>query len=227
MGRVLVGITTDVVEAGGREKADVSLAYARCVAQSGGVPVLLPAIAAMVGEHVACCDAFVLTGGDDPRMEEFGVGTHAAARLVHPVRQEYELALLRALERTRPNAPVLGVCLGMQFMGLAARGTLHQHLPEVMATHADHKNGAHEVGLLACPAWSEARARVWSNHHQALSSSGSLRVVARSDDGVIEGVQDPDRAFYLGVQWHPERTGDDNVGAGLFAQLVRAASESK
>jgi gamma-glutamyl-gamma-aminobutyrate hydrolase PuuD len=31
------------------------------------------------------------------------------------------------------------------------------------------------------------------------------------------------RPFYLGVQWHPERTRDERLGAGLFRELVDAA----
>ena len=35
-----------------------------------------------------------------------------------------------------------------------------------------------------------------------------LVVTARSEDGVIEAVELPGRAFAVGVQWHPEETGD-------------------
>ena len=45
-----------------------------------------------------------------------------------------------------------------------------------------------------------------SRHHQAVKSVGaSLRVSARaSDDGVIEGLERPDKCFVVAVQWHPE-----------------------
>ena len=62
-----------------------------------------------------------------------------------------------------------------------------------------------------------------SSHHQAVRETGRLRVVAVADDGVIEAIDDPGRRFYLGVQWHPERTGDVSLGAGVFARLVEAA----
>jgi putative glutamine amidotransferase len=48
-------------------------------------------------------------------------------------------------------------------------------------------------------------------------------VVAASEDGVIEAVDDPARAFYLGVQWHPERTALESLGQRLFEKLVEAA----
>jgi putative glutamine amidotransferase len=44
-----------------------------------------------------------------------------------------------------------------------------------------------------------------SIHHQAVKMvANSLRVTACASDGVIEGLEDPTRRFFLGVQWHPE-----------------------
>jgi putative glutamine amidotransferase len=50
-----------------------------------------------------------------------------------------------------------------------------------------------------------------------------LEIIARSDDGVVEGVVDPARRFYLGVQWHPERTEAEETGLGVIRSLVEAA----
>jgi putative glutamine amidotransferase len=44
-----------------------------------------------------------------------------------------------------------------------------------------------------------------SRHHQAALRVGKgLAVSALSMDDVIEGLERPDRAFVVGVQWHPE-----------------------
>lgn len=60
-----------------------------------------------------------------------------------------------------------------------------------------------------------------SMHHQALAVVAStLLVSAVSGDGIVEGVEDPSRRFFLGVQWHPEYLDDD---AALFAALANAA----
>lgn len=60
-----------------------------------------------------------------------------------------------------------------------------------------------------------------SMHHQAVAKlAPSLLVSAISNDGVIEGVEDPTRRFFLGVQWHPEYL-DNNMP--LFQALVNAA----
>ncbi len=226
----LVGITTDLIDVNGTLRSAVGAAYSRAVAEAGGVPVLLPPIAALVGEHTRRCEAFVFTGGDDPRTEPFGVPTHPKANPVHPDRQRYETALLRLLESEFPDTPVLGVCLGMQMMALVAGGRLDQHMPDSRPDAARHWGGEHPV----VPENAKRKAQgptqglalptgiVRSHHRQAVDNPGPLATIARADDGVIEAVCDPDRRFYLGVQWHPERT-NGALGADVFARLIAAA----
>ncbi len=236
----LIGITCDIVlgsALGGaavRERHQCPQTYSDAVARAGGVPVLLPPIVELAGAHAAACAGFVFIGGDDPRTEAFGVPTHPAATPLHPRRQAYELALLAALDRPEHTGrPALGVCLGMQLMALHKGGTLNQHLPDTLplAAAARHvKDFAHpivpETGVAGAAAVLGARAGalVASNHHQAVSNPGRLRVIARADDGVIEAVDDPARRFYVGVQWHPERTSDAGLGDALFARLIAACT---
>jgi len=167
--------------------------------------------------------------------EPFGVPTHPRATRELAARQRHELAILRALD-ARPERPALGVCLGMQYMALAAGGRLDQHMPETTPTHASHMDNAlHQVVLEidGCPALGpgartgQALGEVTSWHRQAVADAGSLRVVARAPDGVIEAIDDPARPFYLGVQWHPERSDDGTLGVGLYRRVVEAASAQR
>ncbi|MCK4873201.1 MAG: gamma-glutamyl-gamma-aminobutyrate hydrolase family protein [Phycisphaerales bacterium] len=211
--RPVIGITADIAE----DRYTLSRTYARCVAAATGIPLILPCIPSLAERHAALCDGVILSGGDDPATEPFGESTHPQAVPIHPDRQAYELALLDALCDHQSDVPVLGVCLGMQLMALHAGGRLDQHLPDDLPTHADHhSNKSHTVsGELASGI-------VESNHHQAVSDPGLLHVVARAHDGIIEAVRDPARVFYLGVQWHPERTRDSALGQSLFEQLIAA-----
>jgi putative glutamine amidotransferase len=191
-------------------------AYADAVANVGAIPILLPCSTDSIPEYLSCCDAFVTTGGDDPNMEAFGESTHEKANPLDPLRQEFELELLRHLEET--DHPLLAICLGMQLMTLAAGGTLDQYLPETLPTAELHWNGReHPVeGAIGS-------GTVHSHHRQAMSDAGRLEIVARAPDGVIEAVQDPERAYRIGVQWHPERTAEETLGVLLFEQLARAS----
>lgn len=70
-----------------------------------------------------------------------------------------------------------------------------------------------------------------SSHHQSADFIGeSLRIVARCpDDGIIEALEGtaPDH-FVLAVQWHPERSVDqDEASRAIFRALVGAAEEAK
>jgi putative glutamine amidotransferase len=215
--RPRIGISTDLAD--GRFTVDVR--YADLVAGCGGLPLLLPAQPDRVADVIELCDGFVLTGGDDPIMEHWGEPTHPRAKPLHPRRQAYEIALLAALAEL-PQRPVLGICLGMQLMALHAGGRLDQHLPETLATHDRHWGRvAHPVtGALGDGA-------VVSHHRQAVVDPGLLSVIATADDGVIEAVRDEQRPFYLGVQWHCERTEDETLGPGLIRDLVAATGQSR
>lgn len=212
--RPLIGVTPDLVE----DRVAVRSTYLDAVRSAGGLPMMLSGNAIDVDSLVLRCDGFLLTGGDDPIMEAFGIETHPEARPIDPHRQAFELALLDALEG-RPEVPVLGVCLGMQLMGLKAGGQLDQHLPDSLETAVDHADGRlHPVeGVLG-------EGVVWSRHRQAITDPGRLQVVARAEDGVIEAIESTDRAMYLGVQWHPERTEDERLGRDIFRRLVERST---
>jgi putative glutamine amidotransferase len=65
-----------------------------------------------------------------------------------------------------------------------------------------------------------------SSHHQSADVIGDgLRVVARCpEDGIIEAVEGTSLDhFVLAVQWHPERSTDDERSRAIFRALIEAA----
>jgi gamma-glutamyl-gamma-aminobutyrate hydrolase PuuD len=149
-------------------------------------------------------------------MEDWGIQTHPNATPVQKRRQEFELSLLRALQQ-HSDVPVLGVCLGMQWMGLLAGGILNQDLEEPFSSN--HTKCTHVVS------GSIGEGIVHSHHHQAIEDPGCMEVVGSSTDGVIEAIQDTSRYWYKGVQWHPERTQDKMLGQHLFDDIVIACKK--
>ncbi len=231
----LIGITVDVAEVGepARAQARCAMTYSNAVTSAGGVPVLLAPIVELIPHYIARCDGFLFTGGDDPRMEPFGEPTHPKATVLHPMRQAFEVALLEALTEAG-SKPVLGVCLGMQLMALHAGGKLNQHMPDDTPTAGDHaKNAVHRVKPVVNANDVGSRLRglvegnVTSHHRQAVRDAGVLRVVAAAHDGVIEAIADPAREYYIGVQWHPERTTQHELGQGLIDDFVKACHARK
>lgn len=247
MSRPVVGITPDVHLHDGRERATCMLTYVDAVIRAGGTPLLLAPSVETAADQLAACDAVVLTGGDDPRTEAYGQPTHPNATPLNPRRQAFETRVLELLD-AHPR-PTLGVCLGMQMMALHAGGRLDQHMPDTRPDAGRHWGADHRVvpvesvvshrgsgpkggaGGRAQPTLSPTRlsvppGTVHSKHKQAVDDPGRLIVLARSDDGVIEAIANAALPFYLGVQWHPERTTDDALGINLFRQLIEASDRS-
>jgi putative glutamine amidotransferase len=231
--RPLIGLTTyaESQRLSGREIEAVSLplAYVRAVNAAGGQPVLLPSEGADVA-LLDRLDGIVLCGGSDLGPEYYGQPPHPTVTVTRPVRDAAEMAYLRgALER---DLPLLGVCRGLQLMAVAYGGRLHQHLPDVLA-HDGHRPvgqpryGEHAVRLVPGTLGHKILGSdvvVNSFHHQGVADPGRL-VVSGNDpaDGLVEVAEDPQRAFVLGVQWHPEDTEDFRV----FAALVEASAERR
>ena len=209
----VIGITLDLND----QRYSARPQCADAVADAGGVPILLPCLADCAPHFLDLCQGIILSGGDDPIMENWGISTHELAKPIAPQRQAFELALLKQID-DRQQIPVLGICLGMQLMGLHRGGALDQHLPSTLAT-ADQHWGKREHPISG----SLGQGTVHSHHRQAITEPGELTVVATAPDGVIEAIQDDQRPFYLGVQWHPERTKDERFGSGLIRQFVDAA----
>lgn len=217
-GRPLIGVTADLVD----DQIRLRRGYARSVTDAGGIAIPLFPCPGSAAEIIPHLDGLILSGGDDPDTTAFDQPIHPSATLVAPDRQAFELELLERLEHDAPDLPVLGICLGMQMMGLHAGGHLDQHLPDHLDTADQHRNGAsHPV-----------RGRrfegvVHSHHVQALDDPGRLDVVATAPDGVIEAVEATERRYMVGVQWHPERTDDPVTGAGVFESFIAACREGR
>jgi putative glutamine amidotransferase len=177
-----------------------------------------------VEETLDALDGLILSGGADLDPVSYGEEAHAKTSS-QLGRDRAELALLEAaLAR---ELPVLAICRGMQLLNVLHHGNLHQHLPEVVG-HEGHRetSGAFsEHGVTLQPGSKAAsvlgeRAQVKSTHHQAPDRIGvGLAPVAWAEDGTVEAVEDPERAFAIGVLWHPEEGGDKR----LFESLVDEA----
>jgi gamma-glutamyl-gamma-aminobutyrate hydrolase PuuD len=173
-------------------------------------------------------DAIVLCGGDDVDARLWGEQNHPSVELVPPARDAYEVAIVRAaVDR---GVPLLGVCRGSQVMNVALGGSLEQHVPDVPGRGPHGGGTLHSISIEPGSLLSRlARGgAVNSFHHQAVGRlAPGLTVSARSADGGVEAVEGPG-LFCLGVQWHPERAGNDpGLGPELFRALVEAGEKAR
>jgi putative glutamine amidotransferase len=183
-----------------------------------------------VAERLAFADGVLLPGGGDLSGRWSGQGHHPALYDVDEEQDAFDLAVARvALAR---GVPLLAVCRGLQVVNVARGGTLVQDMDEHDGAMGHHRHRVHHVTVdpdTQLSAVVGQSVEVSCYHHQALDALGDdLVVTARSEEGVVEGVELPSAAgWFLGVQWHPE----DNWRTvpqqrAVFEALVAAAYSS-
>ncbi len=180
--------------------------YARAVAEVGLEPVPISVDEPWNMEEFG---GVVLTGGTDVNPMRYGQPRAPKTDEPDDQRDGLEMAVLEAaIDR---DVPILAICRGLQLVNVFHRGTLIQHLG--LERHDPAGNDvslpAHEVEIepesLLKSIAGQTRWQVNSRHHQAVDKIGEgLQVSARAEDGVVEGLERPDRKFVIAVQWHPE-----------------------
>ncbi|MCH8979751.1 MAG: gamma-glutamyl-gamma-aminobutyrate hydrolase family protein [Armatimonadetes bacterium] len=232
MSRPVIGITTscgpDPKDTRPNERFYVNRLYADRLAEAGADPILLTTLTPPeVAREIV--DGVLIPGGDDIDAAHFGQENHASIKLEDPGRFPYEKSLLDVLGS---ETPVFGICYGCQAMNVYRGGDLLQHIPDrvpgsqhtggVMQTYAIEPDSRLAEVLGATEAEGE------SFHHQANDRAGDgLRVVGRTPDGVVEAVEDTGDRWFLGVQWHPERTPENPSTVRLFKSFVEQAAEHR
>jgi putative glutamine amidotransferase len=208
--------------------------YVRAVRQAGGIPIVLPNADGntdRIDEYLQLLDGLIMPGGADIPPSEWGEEPHPTTKLLDEPRYLFEKSLITRWIR-ETDKPLLGICLGSQWINVAHGGSLVQDIPSEF--EVNHKEVTHSVTLEP-----DSRLRaifgadsfeVNSLHHQAVRKVGEgLRVVAKSPDGVIEATEttDPDR-FLIGVQWHPEKLIEEvPMQARIFAAFTAAALQHR
>jgi putative glutamine amidotransferase len=228
-----------------REYAGRSLPqYEYAITMAGGEPVRIPlnGRSEEAVNLIEGCDAVLLPGSKadvDPAKYHVPLDPHT-----NPADSPRDVADELLLQHAyRTQKPIFGICYGLQILNVHRRGTLLQHIDSPINHEAGRKVPvAHEVAIEADsklaaivgtgvgalgPEESSIVIPVNSSHHQSADAAGDgLRVVAHCpNDGIIEALEgtSPDH-FVLAVQWHPERSVDeDERSRALFRALVRAA----
>lgn len=210
--------------------------YSDAVDRAGGLAVLLAPRElddAAADGIVASIDGLILTGGADVDPSLYGEERHESVKVVDPLQDAFETALLHAALRV--DLPVLAICRGLQVLNVALGGSLRQHIVD------DPGVGPHGIpfggggtrnqiqvrsGSLLAEVLGGTSAVGECHHHQAVGRvADGLSVVAKTADGTIEGLEMKDHdGWMVAVQWHPEDTaGHDPQQQRLFDRLVRQA----
>ena len=147
------------------------------------------------------CDGIIFQGGDDFEKYDF-----EALKYIYDI-----------------NKPVLGICLGMQLMGMLFDGSMID-----IKNHKSKLNYVHEVRIKEYSKLSsiyKCNILKVNSRHKSIIKSTNLNIVGLSQDGFIEAIEDPNKKFFIGVQWHPENMVDyDNKQNNLFKYFIESCS---
>jgi len=218
--RPVIGITVDLEG----EFFRIKHHYARAIAESGGIPVLLPPVRdpGIYSEEI---EGLLISGGADLDPAYYNEDIIPQVKPVARERSDFEFALLK--EMMDLSKPVLGICYGMQLLNVAFGGSLYQDMESQMRMVIDHRIGRHAVEITDNRFMSKGTFSVNSTHHQAIKDAGrGLSIIARSPDNVCEAFCLDDYPFFVGVQWHPERQIEEELSIGLFRSFIEVAEVS-
>lgn len=145
------------------------------VIKSKGIPIGIPSNEDII-PYLNICKGFIIQGGDDINKNN--------------------LKTIKILKEK--NIPSLGICLGMQEM------FYNHNLIDIQ----NHKNNAlHEIKIikntLLHKILKKDKILVNSRHKSAIKDT-KYSISSLSKDNVIESIEDSNKLFFLGLQWHPE-----------------------
>ena len=180
-------------------------------------------------EILKTCQGLILSGGPDADPARYGKAEEISKCKVDSVRDSLEFALIDVA--FQENIPTLAICRGEQLVNIAFGGTLIVDIPTDTQSTVIHRaakgsSAAHPVVLekntrLYQLAKNQDTLIVNSFHHQAVDELAPVFTASsRSLDGLIESYEfkeKTNRAWFLAVQWHPERLDQDDALAKAMA----------
>lgn len=130
------------------------------------------------------CNGFILQGGSD----------------------YYDIDLLITKYLHKKNIPTLGICLGMQTMAMTFNGIMND-----IINHKSLNKYVHEINILP-----DSKLYNIIKKNKILVNSRHKSYVVNTDlsisstNNIIESIEDKNKDFFIGVQWHPESLMDEN-----------------
>ena len=182
------------------ENHNINIIYndiSRAVENNGGIPLGIT-LSIYYRNLIDMCDGIIFQGGDDF--------------------EEYDLEALRYIYLI--NKPVLGICLGMQLMGVIFGGKMID-----IKNHKKNLAYVHEIKInrtsMLHNIYKSDTIKVNSRHKSVINKT-TLKVSGISQDGFIEALEDSNKKFFVGVQWHPESMIEyDKKQNNLFEYFIK------
>jgi gamma-glutamyl-gamma-aminobutyrate hydrolase PuuD len=204
------------------------------------LPMIIPVVEGtlpLLPQYMERMAGLLLVEGDDIEPKRFAArkANFKYVEKTLPFKDEIETRLLRHALRSR--IPILGICRGSQLLNVVCGGTLYGDVQKEKGTHRAHidlehyDTYRHPVSIVPgtpLARWYRRKGlNVNSYHHQGVRElAPRFRPMAHADDGLIEAYYDPEAAFIVGLQFHPERMLKDYAGNPKVFKAFTAAIHS-
>lgn len=237
--KVRVGISWSMDAEDAAKDEDVQ-AYVQAILASGGEPVYMQQVFDKESaiKALAEVDCVVLAGGEDMAPHYYGEEVSEKTEEINEARDTSDFWLTKAAIEV--DKPVMATCRGMQVLNIVTGGTLYQDIPTEYSTEISHRDPElvdftyHTIQVEENNIMADAMANgageymVNSWHHQSIDKVGDgLKIVAKAEDGTIEGLVYENASYIYGVQFHPEwHVVEDTLACqSMFQALMNAAKK--
>ena len=174
-------------------------------------------------------DGLVISGGHDVEPVLYKAEAEVEGHY-DPERDRFESAMIE--HGLEAGMPILGICRGAQLLNVRLGGSLFQDLRKRRKS-TSHRRSVLPVktlhireGTILRRLAAKDTTKINSLHDQAIDRVGSGLTISSTDgDDIAQAVENPDHAFLMGVQWHPEFLLYLPSSRSLFHALVAAARE--
>ncbi len=128
------------------------------------------------------------------------------------------------------DIPILGICCGQNVMVRALGGTTK--LIENPLKHNTNDLYVHSVRLIENTKFysiiGKEKFEVNSRHKKTVDTHPKLIINCICDDGYIDGIESPDKTFYMAFRFHPESLYNrDKFHNKIFDEFIKICSGEK
>jgi len=227
---VSCGVRETKTSSGMLDSSSLVTHFSELISQNGGTTLILPPQEGFdISEIISGIDGVIITGGGDinPKLYK---DENTDSRNIKDNRDSVEMELLAISEKN--NIRTLAICRGHQMLNVYKGGTLVQDIDKkikepLMHAQINEKTSEHVHEIEIEPdtnlyeILNESNIGVNSIHHQCIDKLGKgLVVSAKSQDGIIEGIESTSSWDAIGIQWHPEYLRSDEESKKLFNWIV-------